>query len=247
MERILDDDESSRKAKEIYSRRNGINIEINKKKYFSIYKFLFQFIVLLNLSIAFILYSNRNFVFSDEFLNRVNDFYNMNISQNINRFFTEEKIEETNAEKEEVNLQNTSEEVKKEKEESESYSFIKPIDGTITSFFGNRNSNNPNVSKYHTGIDISAEENTSINAAISGLVVLVSEKGNYGKHLKIQNEDIITLYAHCNSICVNEGDWIVQGQEIAKVGSTGNSTGPHLHFEIRCKDELLNPLDYINF
>lgn len=250
MERILDNDETTRRAQEIYSRRNGINLETNRKKYFSIYRFLFQLLVLLNLSIVFVLYNNRNFVFSSEFLNQVNNFYNINISKKINDFFIEEDANETKAEKEDVNLQNTSEniiEIKSECKENESYSFIKPLEGTITSFFGERKSNNQNISKYHTGIDIAAVENTSIKAANSGKVILVSDKGNYGKHIKIQNNDIITLYAHCNSILVNEGDEIVQGQEIAKVGSTGNSTGPHLHFEIRCNEEYLNPLDYIEF
>lgn len=250
MERIIDNDETNRRVKEIYSRRNGINLESNRKKYFSIYKFLFQLLVLLNLSIVFVLYNNRNFVFSGEFLNQVNDFYNINIYQKINDFFIEEKANETNAQKEDVNLQNTTEniiEIENECQKNESYSFIKPLDGTITSFFGERESNNPNISKYHTGIDISAVENTTIKAANSGKVILVSDKGNYGKHIKIQNGNITAVYAHCNSILVNEGDEILQGQEIAKVGSTGNSTGPHLHFEIRCNDEFLNPLDYIEF
>ena len=254
MERLLDNDESSRKAKEIYSRKNGIDIELNRKKYFSIYKFLFQFMVLINLSIVFILYNNRNFVFSNEFLNQINEFYNINIYQNINHFFTEENVDETKAQKEEVNLQNTAENIGElvienieNINEDASYSFIRPIDGTITSFFGNRNSDNPNVSKFHTGIDISAVEDTIIKASSSGNVILVSDKGNYGNHIKIQKDDIITLYAHCNSILVKEGDTVVQGQEIAKVGSTGNSTGPHLHFEIRCNDEYLNPQDYIEF
>ena len=247
MERILDNDESSRRAKEIYSRRNGINLESNRKKYFSIYKFLFQLLVLLNLSLVFVVYNNRNFIFSSEFLEQVNNFYNINISQKITNFFTEENLDETKAQKEEVNLQNTTESKEKVELKKEGYSFISPVNGTITSFFGERESTNPNVSKYHTGIDISASENTIIKAAISGEVVLVSDKGKYGKHLKIKNEEITTLYAHCNSILINEGDEIKQGQEIAKVGSTGNSTGPHLHFEIRVNDECKNPLDYLEF
>ena len=65
--------------------------------------------------------------------------------------------------------------------------------------------------------------------------------------MRIQNGDVITLYAHCSEIYVNEGSHVLQGQEIAEVGSTGNVTGPHLHFEIRRNDTLVNPEDIVNF
>ena len=82
---------------------------------------------------------------------------------------------------------------------------------------------------------------------MEGKVVQVSSAGDYGKHLKIENGEIITLYAHCNKIYVKEGDEIKQGQEIAEVGATGNVTGPHLHFEIRKNNSLINPDDIIDF
>ena len=66
-------------------------------------------------------------------------------------------------------------------------------------------------------------------------------KETIGNHLKIQIEDVILVYAHCNKINVKEGEHVTQGQEIAEVGSTGNSTGPHLHFEIRKEDRLVDP------
>ncbi|MBR3255024.1 MAG: M23 family metallopeptidase [Clostridia bacterium] len=66
-------------------------------------------------------------------------------------------------------------------------------------------------------------------------------KGITGKHLKIKIGNVSLVYAHCNELYVNEGDKIVQGQEIAEVGSTGNSTGPHLHFEIRLNEETIDP------
>ena len=62
-----------------------------------------------------------------------------------------------------------------------------------------------------------------------------------GNHLKITNKDVTIIYAHCNKLYVKQGDSIKQGQEIAEVGSTGNSTGPHLHFEIRKGDRLVDP------
>lgn len=67
------------------------------------------------------------------------------------------------------------------------------------------------------------------------------QKGTIGNHIKIKNGDVITLYAHCKKIYVKVGDYIKQGQEIGEVGSTGNVTGPHLHFEIRKSDRYVNP------
>lgn len=120
-------------------------------------------------------------------------------------------------------------------------SFIKPLEGRITSVFGWRNPTVSTVSKYHTGIDIAANQGTDIISATSGKVVLSSSEGPYGNHLKIQIDDVVIIYAHCLSLKVQEGEEIIQGQVIAKVGSTGNSTGPHLHFEIRKEDRYVNP------
>ena len=68
-----------------------------------------------------------------------------------------------------------------------------------------------------------------------------------GNHIKIVNGDVTTVYAHCSEILVKEGDSILQGQQIAKVGQTGNATGPHLHFEIRKEDRFINPRLILNF
>lgn len=65
--------------------------------------------------------------------------------------------------------------------------------------------------------------------------------------MRIVNGEVTTLYAHCNKIYVNQGDYITQGQEIAEVGKTGNVTGPHLHFEIRRNDNLVNPDEILEF
>lgn len=120
-------------------------------------------------------------------------------------------------------------------------SFIKPVNGTISSAFGLRNPTTASVPKNHTGIDIAAETGTKIVSATDGTVILSSTTGDYGNHLKIQINDVIIVYAHCNKLYVNEGDSIKQGQEIAEVGSTGNTTGPHLHFEVRYQDRYVNP------
>lgn len=82
---------------------------------------------------------------------------------------------------------------------------------------------------------------------MEGTVTQVSSQGDYGKHIRIVNGEITTLYAHCSKIYVKEGDNIKQGQEIAEVGSTGNVTGPHLHFEIRRNGEFVDPDSVIDF
>jgi len=102
--------------------------------------------------------------------------------------------------------------------------FIKPVEGTISSGFGQRESTNENIPKNHTGTDIAANLGTKIKSATDGEVVLVSEEGAYGKHIKVQIGEVSIIYAHCNAIYVKQGDKITQGQEIAEVGSTGNST-----------------------
>jgi murein DD-endopeptidase MepM/ murein hydrolase activator NlpD len=119
--------------------------------------------------------------------------------------------------------------------------FIKPLEGPVTSRFGLRNPTTATVPKYHTGIDIGVPEGTVIVSAMEGTVELVSSIGDYGKHIKITNGEVMTLYAHCKTIYVKEGDKISQGQQIAETGSTGNVTGPHLHFEIRRNNEYVDP------
>ena len=127
---------------------------------------------------------------------------------------TEEKAE--NAE-----LSQTEQDILKTKETT---TFVKPIEGTITSKFGQRDTATGNVPKHHTGTDIAANIGTKIKAATEGEVVLASEEGDYGKHLKIQIGEVSIIYAHCNNLYVKQGDKVTQGQEIAEVGTTGNST-----------------------
>ncbi len=119
--------------------------------------------------------------------------------------------------------------------------FIKPIEGAITSVYGQRDVERSSIPRDHTGIDIATNLGTKIKSATDGEVVLSSEEGGYGKHLKIQIGEVSIIYAHCNNLYVKQGDKVVQGQEIAEVGSTGNSTGPHLHFEIRISERTVNP------
>ena len=76
---------------------------------------------------------------------------------------------------------------------------------------------------------------------MDGTVTLSSSEGDYGKHIKVENGEITTLYAHCSKLLVQEGDVVTQGQKIAEVGETGKATGPHLHFEIRRENRFINP------
>ena len=119
--------------------------------------------------------------------------------------------------------------------------FIKPVEGEISSKFGQREPTTSTVPKKHTGVDIAANMGTKILSSTGGEVVLASEEGDFGKHLKIQIGEVSVIYAHCNNLYVKQGDQISQGQEIAEVGSTGNSTGPHLHFEIRISERTIDP------
>lgn len=127
------------------------------------------------------------------------------------------------------------------------YSFIKPIQGIVSSEFGLRDVDNPIVSKNHSGIDIAANTGTIIKASMEGTVTISSTIGDYGHHIKITNGDVSTLYAHCSKLYVKEGETIKQGQEIAEVGTTGKSTGPHLHFEIMRGTTYINPRDILEF
>lgn len=115
-----------------------------------------------------------------------------------------------------------------------------PVSGTITSRFGRRSSG------MHTGLDIATSAGTPIKAAASGTVIQAGYKGSYGNLVVIAHTDSIqTYYAHCSRLYVNVGQTVNQGDVIAAVGSTGNSTGPHLHLEIRVNGNARNPQSYL--
>ena len=122
-------------------------------------------------------------------------------------------------------------------------SLIKPITGTITSRFGARSSIR---SSAHTGLDISSPTGTPIKAAAPGTVIWSGRKGSYGYLVVISHSNgVQTYYGHCSALYVSAGQSVSQGQTIAAVGSTGNSTGPHLHFEIRVNGVAYNPQNYV--
>lgn len=158
-----------------------------------------------------------------------------------NNEVVEEKAEVETEKKEEKSQYEIDVEYIKEK-----YSFKIPVTGTVTSRYGQREETEV-VSANHQGIDIGANEGTAIYAAMEGTVTVSSEEGEYGKHLDIENGDVLTRYAHCSKLLVKEGEKVKQGQKIAEVGSTGNSTGPHLHFEIRRDNRTINPESILKF
>ena len=118
-----------------------------------------------------------------------------------------------------------------------------PVNGYVSSRFGN-------VSRIrsgaHTGLDIAASTGTPIKAAAAGTVTFSGTKRAYGKMIVISHGNgIETYYGHCSKLYVEVGDKVSQGETIAAVGSTGNSTGPHLHLEIRVNGVAYNPQNYV--
>ena len=268
LERILNDSEKIRRAEEIYYRRNNKKASISsmqdysKPKTYLGSKIMLEMLVLLISATIVFAVKNKDYIFTKEFLSSCEK-YNVNLTEKIGgvkKYFVDDinsdevfvnKIEEQEPIKEEESQQiveTQAEPIQTQTSQSiDAVSFIKPIDVLITSGFGKRESNYKNVTSNHTGIDISASKGTLIKSAISGTVMQVSSEGDYGNHLKICKDNVTTLYAHCESIFVVEGQEIIQGQEIASVGSTGNSTGPHLHFEIRIDDIPIDPSEIIDF
>lgn len=284
-----------RRAEEIYVRRKegtmpkittvSINND-NKKELKLLKKMVIQIIISLLIYGVIYIIQNNNYIFSQEFLNKVQevlsydinfeDFYK-NGKNNINQVIiniknkaeknettenqekngiggaeenvqNEQQSKEENTQENQQNIQEneqTSQAKTQEEQDIENIknttTFIKPIEGTISSKYGQREPTTSTVPKNHTGVDIASNLGTKIKSATSGEVVIASEEGDYGKHLKIQIGEVSIIYAHCNSLYVKQGDQVTQGQEIAEVGSTGNSTGPHLHFEIRISERTIDP------
>lgn len=123
-----------------------------------------------------------------------------------------------------------------------------PAFGKISSPFGMRNHPITKVNKAHTGVDISSSKGDPILAAASGVVEYSAYSNGYGYHVIIDHKNgYRTLYGHSSKLMVKKGELVKKGQTIALVGSTGVSTGPHLHFEIRIGNTPVDPTQYIDF
>lgn len=127
------------------------------------------------------------------------------------------------------------------------FSWPLAVDGRITSGYGIRADPITGEEKMHSGTDIAAAAGTPVLAAAAGTVISAdmtdSWGGGYGFHVMIDHGDgMSTLYGHCSVLCVNPGQYVQKGEMIARVGSTGNSTGDHLHFEISIDGIRQDPL-----
>ena len=119
--------------------------------------------------------------------------------------------------------------------------------GTITSQYGGRMHPTLKVYKVHTGMDIGAPMGATVVAGADGTVVKAEYNVAYGNYVVINHGNgYSTLYAHNSVLNVNKGDFVVRGQTIAKVGSTGYSTGNHLHFSVRLNGSYVSPWDYLS-
>ena len=117
----------------------------------------------------------------------------------------------------------------------------------ITSSYGYRTHPISGKQSLHRGIDIGAALGSNVLAAESGTVITAGWNNSYGYYITINHGGgLVTLYAHNSKLLVSKGDKVTKGQVIAKCGSTGNSTGPHIHFEVQLNGALQNPMNYLN-
>ena len=133
------------------------------------------------------------------------------------------------------------------KSQDETEKIVSPVDSTrYTSEFGYRLNPITKVRAFHTGLDIAAPLGTKIKAAYNGTVSKTGEDSRSGKYIYLTHSNgLETLYCHCSSILAEKGAKIRQGETIALVGSTGWSTGPHLHFEIHKNGERIDPMPFL--
>lgn len=194
---------------------------------------------------SFVSFLNEKFAFKIPLKEEKNNEQNNIVLDNEinNNIIEEEIIEET---KEEAILTSTgydnmrimADEIKHK------YSWSIPTIGKITSPFGVRDPSRPDISSFHMGIDLANSEGTELVAAIDGEIIEATYNNVYGNYIKISKDDVIIIYAHCSKLLVKKNESVKAGEKIALMGSTGISTGPHLHFEIRKDNQVINP-EYI--
>ena len=277
MEKTLSDEEKIRKAIEISQRRNRnyeyqrtakVNVT-NKKDYKLFKRMILQIIICLLIYAIFYMITTTNYIFSESVINQTSSILNYDINFNdlykrgkeyikgviSNKNSSTETIE-NNVEEESNNNENkgniaqvkSTTQMEKDAEYlKENYEFIKPVNGKVTSGFGEREVTSKIMTKDHKGIDIATNLGTEIKSAIDGQVIEADSNSQYGNFIKIKKDELITVYAHCEQLKVSKDDNIKKGDVIATVGSTGNSTGPHLHFEIRLSNRYIDPKLIIEF
>jgi len=161
------------------------------------------------------------------------------MSKGLDRLHTEVSIQERS-------FQELVEYLEDQKSLLSSTPSIWPVKGWLTSTFGYRTSPFTGRRELHKGLDIATRSNTPIIAPADGLVVFAGREGGFGNMLIVDHGyGIMTRYAHCSTLEAKLGDKIKRGDIVAKVGSTGRSTGPHLHYEVAVNGVAVNPNRYI--
>lgn len=123
---------------------------------------------------------------------------------------------------------------------------IWPVAGPISSYYGYRTSPGGIGSTFHEGVDIAGDYGTPISATAAGTVTQAGWVGGYGYLVEVKHADgIVTRYGHNSAVLVYEGQHVDQGSMIALMGSTGNSTGPHCHYEVRINGEAVDPMYFL--
>lgn len=123
---------------------------------------------------------------------------------------------------------------------------IVPCEGELSSQFGNRLHPVYGYGRFHGGVDFTTEHGAPIQSTAAGVVSHSDWLGGYGMVVEIDHgNDVKTLYAHCSELLVKKGESVTKGQMIAKVGTTGLSSGPHCHYEVRIKDKQVDPMPYL--
>lgn len=123
---------------------------------------------------------------------------------------------------------------------------IWPVTGPISSYYGYRTSPGGIGSTFHEGVDIAGDYGTPISATAAGTVTKAGWVGGYGYLVEVRHADgIVTRYGHNSAVLVYEGQHVDQGSMIALMGSTGNSTGPHCHYEVRIHGEAVDPMYFL--
>jgi len=121
-----------------------------------------------------------------------------------------------------------------------------PVEGRITDGFGHRRDPFTKKKSFHNGLDIAADAGTPIKASASGKVIYADYTYATGRTVKIDHGNgFVTVYGHCSKILVEPGQQVKKGDVIAKVGSTGRSTGPHCHFEVHLYGTAIDPMEYL--
>ena len=177
---------------------------------------------------------------------------NLELDLQISEKYTEsiENVDTNSLEVATANVESGAKEIKENKENENALAIVNniklsvlPVTGRITSRYGERSSLRRST---HTGLDIACTTGTDIKVVSNGTVTFSGKKGSYGNLIIVDHGNgVETWYGHCSKLYAKVGDTVTAGDVVAAVGSTGNSTGPHLHFEIRINGECVNPQNYV--